>query len=893
MEKRKRASSIVVPTLIYSAPGHKRFAKLFTEQSLDQVKEVVQKRLNLTSSHFTLSYNTDIALENDDDFDAFAVYAEMTSPHIDVLIELQAQPFVDQAPPPAADNSISVIVDKTVADPGPPLKKRKLATAAATSDTQPDAVPKPKSTKPVSSATKPKKLKISDATEAPVAGPSKSNPETAEKTVKDPVAAEPKTKGAKKKSQAHATTLAPTAATEPDSTGPKQRKTKTPAPDVAAGATEKTKKTKKKSEPETAASAPQPTKKAKKSAEASKEKGSVKGNLAGAESAYLSFQEQLAHKITASSEKSKASSKEKAKKSQEKSKDKVAEPTAAHRAAAEKMDVIVENASSSATAKPKSKTSGGPNNVNLHSVPRRETGGVSDASIGIPDRALVTGDEDSESSESESPTVRAPKPIPPPLGTNTDTELDAIMRGPALSLDDLMPEEDDEQDRADSVVLEQDNQDDVQFRRRSRRLYADVPSSDDEDGVDENSLDPQSALPDSQPSSLRSATAPLMAIHSRRSMEIDSSGDFAVDQAMASDSVMFGLGNPLSASQPTVDDPILPAEDFAATPFLGSDHSLPHAQPSSSPATATQSKQRNGKVHVKLSQLELPISISPKPTPAAGTDDADEMQEAVEQTIPPKATRKRSAAAFTVNVDTVDERPPPKRVLRQRTVESSEVPAVVVEEPPPPKPKRARGPNKTPEQKAQEAAAKAAAKEEKERVKKEKALAKVTTVKKGPKNVTKKQDASALADPASDKAEASQHEWTVLNPASSYDEGDILAGSMRDELRSSSEAVHPQGSPFHGLDHSEDDENSEAEIAKMVKSSSKSLSTSSYRRLTDIASQPSLFSTPTLHAAPGVPSTFPRATRKDLLYGDASSDSSAGEEISHIPKARRAGAARK
>ncbi|KAJ7045660.1 hypothetical protein C8F04DRAFT_444042 [Mycena alexandri] len=165
-KKRKRDSTV---TLRYSAgPDHKRFAKLFTETSLDEIKEIVRKRLGLSSvSDFALLYDTDISLENDDDFDAFEVYAHSSS-SVDVVVEI-----LSPAPPPNADvveeRSASAPVDET----GPARKKRKVdadvpaksAASAPKSQAKPmSSGPKSKA-KPISSAPEPKKQKQkSDAT---------------------------------------------------------------------------------------------------------------------------------------------------------------------------------------------------------------------------------------------------------------------------------------------------------------------------------------------------------------------------------------------------------------------------------------------------------------------------------------------------------------------------------------------------------------------------------------------------------------------------------------------------------------------------------------------------------------------------------------------------------
>ncbi|KAJ7647174.1 hypothetical protein FB45DRAFT_191152 [Roridomyces roridus] len=137
---------------------------------------------------------------------------------------------------------------------------------------------------------------------------------------------------------------------------------------------------------------------------------------------------------------------------------------------------------------------------------------------------------------------------------------------------------------------------------------------------------------------------------------------------------------------------------------------------------------------------------------------------------------------------------------------------------------------------------------------------------------------------------------------------------MRDELRSSSPETHQDAPLFLPAEsqipfpysqwteeakNSESDDEEEEEVAKAVKSSSQRPSTTSYRRLTDIASQPNVFSSrPTLRSAAFPSSSLPQSKdKRSELYGtlardedESDSDSDAGDEPSHIPKSRQAGA---
>ncbi|KAJ7680467.1 hypothetical protein DFH06DRAFT_418520 [Mycena polygramma] len=475
-----------------------------------------------------------------------------------------------------------------------------------------------------------------------------------------------------------------------------------------------------------------------------------------------------------------------------------------------------------------------------------------------------------------------------------------------------------------------------------------------------------SVRPNSRHSAPRSPTAPLTTIDARQSLDFDSVGDIAVGEAMASDSIMFDLdtsdnpgrgaantenvvdapnhsarstpipvtptrtpklggktssgvahptpvelpellNDPSTAALQAEDDPIQAADDFPPTPVQPNKVTQPGTP--STPRMVQRMKDRNGKIPVKLSQLDPPFSLSPQvqtQPPEGAQRDA-----AVEPAVVRKTTRSLSRLASAPPVP-------------------SEQPA-----------KRRRAPNKTPEQRAEEEAAKLAAREERERLRKEKAQAK--TAGKNPGKRGQETENCPATDPAQttpspsavvdglmelsvpppSRTPMSQDEWTVLKPSSPtsphYRDGE----SMRDELRSSSpsnsgaQEEAPLFLPaesqvpfpysqwnsvpqFHaGSPKDSEDEEEEEKVAASMKSSVGGRPTS-YRRLTDIASQPSLFSTPTLRAAEFPPATFPSVKdKRAMLYGslpqedDDSSDSnsSAGEAPSHIPKSRRAGMA--
>ncbi|KAJ7076355.1 hypothetical protein B0H15DRAFT_864243 [Mycena belliarum] len=438
-----------------------------------------------------------------------------------------------------------------------------------------------------------------------------------------------------------------------------------------------------------------------------------------------------------------------------------------------------------------------------------------------------------------------------------------------------------------------------------------------------------------------------MAIHARPSSAIDSAGDMAVETAMASDNAMFHqeslvsskkpddsleptgatipspIGSPRRDKKPNSNvlrfhtpeitaayDPIQPAEDFPPTP-VQQNKSTSVGTPST-PRMVQRMKDRNGKIPVRLSQLDPPFALTPQT----------------------RATSLHPVQNDIVTEGQVDDGVSQKSKTRSSTRISSIPPPL------PPSPqltKRRRAPNKTAEQRAQEAAAKLVAKEERARIRKEKAETKAA----GKKGATNAKDSTpppsdhmtvaeaqierpTYSSPHTSRTPMSQDEWTVLKSASPLDEEYQDAGSMRDELRSSSPEPpnHQDGEnaplflpaesqlPFPysqwdsvpddfrpGSPQNSGDEEEEEEVAMSMKSSQSRPGT--YRRLTDIASQPSLFSTPPLRPAEFLPSTFPRAKdKREELYGtvprdddSTDSDSSAGDAPSHIPKSRRAGMA--
>ncbi|KAJ7178327.1 hypothetical protein C8R43DRAFT_972993 [Mycena crocata] len=618
-------------------------------------------------------------------------------------------------------------------------------------------------------------------------------------------------------------------------------------------------------------------------------------------------------------------------------------------------------------------------NVNENSsvlAARAEKGGVSDPSVHVAGHKLMApslagskgegGNSSSDDSDSAASTVR--KMVPPrPVDSYGDAELDAIIRGPSsarLTVDDILFEEE-QDDGAESVVLENDDDEDIKSRRRSRNLEVAASSGEEDEGdEDEDFPSGEIATLKSLPvinvsvradsgRSTRSPTEPLTSLDARESADVEPSDDTAVADAMASDNVIFSLETPdeaanpdiagdrspqstrttpspltpkptppsrihISETAPVLDDFVRPAGDSPPpTPVQQNKLSLPITP--STPRLSQRTKDRNGKLPPQPDPASVIPEIQPQPAESTQTSVEDSVEDAR-----PQRTRTRSSTRMT----------------------SVAPPSSEVQQPP----KRKRAPNKTPEQRAQEAALKLAAKEERERVRKENSQAKAAG-KKGPKVVESTMDGTNCPPPSSGLPEAtpppedstprgepaelctlpaasrtpmSQDEWTVLKRTSPEEYRD--QDSLRDELCSSSPEPRndkeeaplffpaesqvpfpysqwnsiPEDVSPDSPKESEDEEDEE-EVAASIKSSQRP-SVGSYRRLTDIASQPALFSvTPPLRVA-AAPATFPRGKAKDKraeLYGalpqddddSSDSDSSGGELPSHIPKSRRAGMA--
>ncbi|KAF7321629.1 Carbamoyl-phosphate synthase [Mycena kentingensis (nom. inval.)] len=942
--KREREQP-TIPTLIYAAPGHKRFAKLFTEKSLDQVKQVVQKRLNLASTaDLSLFYNTDIALENDDDFEAFMVHTEMVASTIDVVVELHAQPIIP--PPPVVDNSISVILEKPPVDSGPPNKKRKLVNGTPQLDSSADddqTVPPSISVArtqlmgpppvPAAAAQKTKKLKAIEPSATPSgAGTSKQGAPVNEQSKQPPLAPSeddgvsapegktkapakkkkekegaansedthaPKPKATQKKAKAATDEADPSA--DPASAKPaKPRKVKGSASDALVNGLAEKPKGKKKAEIDATSSAdPKPPRKTKKAVEgdgSTSEKAKTKAKKTKEASVPPPHNEEV-QKFLSELVKARAS-----------------KTPAPEHASASPVVVEPQTTMEKEKSKPQSKSkpvasTSASNNV---TVPRPETGRASDASVGIADRKVLKAqqvvDDDSSSSDSEF-AARSRRKIANPLPVGTaDQELDAIIRGngPRMSIDDLGLEDDDDDDEAEkeSVVLEVDNEEeDRRFRRRSGRQY--VPSSsDEEDGVEESNADVNSGPEpqrDAQPavvSPTRSPTIPLTAIDSyqTQSVPIDDVGDSAALDALASDNAMFGLETTVPNEGATEDDNFSELDNQTPTP-------PPKLSPANFSVTPKERRTTNEEDPILPADDFPPSPIRSvghfAPSPAATRNGKARIKltqlEPPTTISPPKqASLQNEKIPELVNPlgETASQPAPPSSAAKRSIRETrSQPPNTAVEATEPP-PKRRRGPNKTPEERAAVEAAKQAAREERERLKQEKALAKAAgTVKKG---ATKKKAAASTASQASvadddrGNAPASVAAWTVLAREQSTQEEEMPEDSLRDELESS-----PKIAP---VDAEEND--SEDEIAsKLVQTPAHSQGGgvySQYRRLTEITSDAMRRTTQRwLGTTSQTPAAMPKKKKADL-YGDAgsSSESSGDEVVSHIPKSRRAGGKR-
>ncbi|KAJ6625493.1 hypothetical protein B0H10DRAFT_1942415 [Mycena sp. CBHHK59/15] len=1059
---------------------------LAPEESLDEIREIVRQRLKLASiSDFLLFYDTDIALENDDDFDAFEVYAHSVS-NVDVLVKISPQ-----APKTAADHqegpAAIIQVPRTVAPDGvveigtdPPRKKRKLAAADVDSNTS-----------SISSAPRQKKRKdntgpitdeaVVSKTTSSVTGPTepltsdqerpKKKPKKATKADPNATVPMPSTSKKSKKTKPNKETPADKsrvdedqfpvgkslaraisapgenlqADSEPAVVKPKQRRRSASNADM--GSKEKLTK----------------PAKAKKNTNDRLEGGGVRERQcrdepdqeqASAESALKSandFLRNLVQKlpsvpVTAAQSDTiipsitrpgaKNQSGQAAKKVASGSKgsnstsaagkslpcpvcqtspphvryrcpiivaglvaieNRIAElqqdETADHSQLIKELRVIAQ----------KREAKAGKFSQGVHTQPSQLHGPLptqekvshkSTQSASPTPRAASNNDDSSSNSGDDSdhqlPVARKMIPLVP-VTSYTDAELENIIRGPVqsrLTVDDIFFEEEDE--RAESVVLENDEEDDIRFRRLSRQIRAPASSDEDEeeeDEVDQGSLAgeatetlplPSSIRPDSSPSSTRS-TIDLTAINARPSVDVDLNGDKAFAEALASDNAIFSsaksvpaevnestparVDKPSSSAKsarlpldpaceldlaPKVphlrsgkiiqdvereDDPIESADGFPPTPGRDSNLMVP-GTPSTPQRIIQRMKDRSGKTPAKLSQLappRLPSPVQTKPTESSHGDVDPVAGNALEASSQRSRRITRGASLATM--------PPPAEVQQ---------------------PKRRRAPNKTPEQRAEEAAVKLAAKEERERARKEKAINKAAAKKAASPNLGESvtdnaeynQDTEDLANTVpSPKVVAkttsspdepttpmpsltmssvpmSRDKWTTLPPIATSPTTDDYRDrdSMLDELRSSSpeqlgirekEASAPLFLPAEsqipfpysqwndmleeacpGSPKDSEDEDSEDEVEASIKASQRP-SVGSYRRLTDIASQPSLFSATSNLRPEAFPSaTFPRAQNKrEELYGtvpqeedDATdSDSSASDAPSHIPKSRRAG----
>ncbi|KAF7361775.1 Carbamoyl-phosphate synthase [Mycena venus] len=167
------------------------------ETSLDEIKETVRKRLELASvSDFTLFYDadkdTDISLENDDDFDVFEVRAHSSASSVHVVVKILSPPHAPAinvaGPSTTIRSSGSVAVDGGASGISPPQKKRKVDVGPSAKSASSAAKPTSSAEKPISSVPGPKKRK---SIAAPIEGASVATAHPAP----DATANEPETRG--------------------------------------------------------------------------------------------------------------------------------------------------------------------------------------------------------------------------------------------------------------------------------------------------------------------------------------------------------------------------------------------------------------------------------------------------------------------------------------------------------------------------------------------------------------------------------------------------------------------------------------------------------------------------------------------------------------------------
>ncbi|KAJ7647173.1 hypothetical protein FB45DRAFT_1051709 [Roridomyces roridus] len=648
---RKRTHDERVPTLIYSATGHSRIAKLFTEDSLEQIKENVRKRFGLGSiADFTLLYETDIALVDDDDFAAFEAHAHSSAVPVNVIVNILPNAVVTETV------SSTLVADSHVS--GPPAKKRRVAAPPPQTESTPPVQKNPaplaaetvptataKEPAPVVGAKRKKKKQGADPPPSTSANveelPEQERPKKLKKatdkesaTASKPAAEvepdnreqEPPKKRTKKVTPATrskpSTSAAEGGSTDPEPPeeqgGPKvtgKQPATAPKPSTSSAAEgvddSQPEEPKKKvtggrrasavsssaagnatGEPQVDGGKPAKSKaKSKKDAsDSAPPKSSKKSNVPVSEAAFT-FPEELANVISvggqaaepesasvkprarktkAAGAEDKAKQRPKKKKAdvdpeqpsaaadpavaaylkslidgiQTDSKPSDDKPSAKASVASAKASVGVDTLSCPFSLDPTLSRNGSPSwrmiqadrselIQQLRKLDPKGSNGVN-TSLALDDKRSSISSDD----ESDSP------PLPPISYSVIDAELDAVINGPPsarLAAKDIVSEDEDEEEeqKPENIILENDDDDDIAFRRRSKKLGIREDSSDEE----------REGIPDAPDSPRSSATQPLVEIDIHQSQVPDFSGDKAVDDAMASDKVLF----PTAVSVPEED----------------------------------------------------------------------------------------------------------------------------------------------------------------------------------------------------------------------------------------------------------------------------------------------------------------------------------------------------
>ncbi|RDB25241.1 hypothetical protein Hypma_007768 [Hypsizygus marmoreus] len=515
--------------------------------------------------------------------------------------------------------------------------------------------------------------------------------------------------------------------------------------------------------------------------------------------------------------------------------------------------------------------------------------------------------DSSDAAEDESPAE--PSLLPIPSHTSLDTvDLNDLVRGPKLPLSAIHISSPDSSDEAEDQVLEEDEEDNGKAGRRHSRSARIGDSSEDEDSDEDHHSNVDPSLDDErhssastdphadQPSDLIVQPVTFQAVDNLgESQEVDKSADAAFSVALSADTEIFKLAD---HPPPTESTP----KPLKSTPL-----------PTTSPEEETQVLPMRD-----VSPVQLP---TPTQTVADNSDSVPDHANQATQEQPRSAemsqrAKLRKAGQFANENNTTT--PAPRRKSRSRGTEPVQASQDSIA-------RRTRTALRTQSLSSFTPPSLPGKMGNKSRVIRPPILI----------------ETSGLASSNS----VSLDTWETLMPSSPIP--DMESTIMVDELRSSSpesrmevdilkepevgtticdlpgrtpskdplfiltesqppfpysqwNSIPPEGNLDEENDPISNDSDDEIEVEASIKSQSQSKSKGvlKYRRLTDIASQHALFSTPTTR-----PAFFPSPSQKLDMYGrsgheevesesDSDSDDSDKQEQSHIPQSRRAGVTR-